>query len=114
MEFFRIKRDIPFMKHALVFNVISLITFILAVFFLVTRGLFFSIEFTGGTVMVLTYPQAADVQKIRDTVGKVGYADAQVQNFGSSRDVMLRLRVDPKADGAAQSQAVLGALTAEP
>src|SRR5580700_5546743 len=101
MEFFRIRHDIPFMRHALVFNVISLITFILAVVFLVTRGLFFSIEFTGGTVMVMTYPQAAELQKIRDTVEKLGYTDAQVQNFGSSRDVMLRMRVDPKVDGSA-------------
>jgi preprotein translocase subunit SecF len=113
MEFFRIRHDIPFMRHALVFNVISLITFILAVVFLVTRGLFFSIEFTGGTVMVMTYPQAAELQKIRDTVEKLGYTDAQVQNFGSSRDVMLRMRVDPKVDGSAQSQAVFGAMTAE-
>jgi preprotein translocase subunit SecF len=114
MEFFRIRRDIPFMKHALVFNVISLITFVLAVVFLVTRGLYFSIEFTGGTELLMTYPQAADLQKIRETLGKIGYADAPVQNYGTSRDVMLRLRVDPKVDGSAQSQQVFGALTAEP
>jgi preprotein translocase subunit SecF len=114
MEFFRIKNDIPFMKHALVFNVISAITFLLAVLFLAINGLFLSIEFTGGTVMEINYPQAAELQKIRDIVSKSGYADAQVQNFGTSRDVMVRLRVDPKLDGAKQSQAVFGALTAEP
>jgi preprotein translocase subunit SecF len=113
MEFFRIKRDIPFMKHALVFNVISLITFILAVVFLASKGLYYSIEFTGGTVMEISYPEAAELQKIRDTMGKLGYTDAQVQNFGTSRDVMLRLRVDPKVDGAAQSASVFNALTAE-
>ena len=65
MEFFRIRRDIPFMKHALVFNVISLITFVLAVFFLVLRGLNFSIEFTGGVVIEARYDQAANLEGIR-------------------------------------------------
>jgi len=95
MELFRIKRDIPFMKHALLFNAISFITFALAVFFLVTRGLHFSIEFTGGTVIEVAYPQAADIQKTRGLIEKMGYADVQVQNFGSSRDVMIRLPVRP-------------------
>ena len=63
MEFFRIRRDIPFMRHALVFNIVSFLTFAAAVFFLVTRGLHFSIEFTGGTVMEVKYAQAADVQQ---------------------------------------------------
>ncbi|CAG0951303.1 partial Protein translocase subunit SecF, partial [Rhodocyclaceae bacterium] len=62
MEFFKIRKDIPFMRHALVFNVISLVTFIAAVFFLATRGLHFSVEFTGGTLIEVSYPQAADTQ----------------------------------------------------
>ncbi|HEY1128515.1 MAG TPA: protein translocase subunit SecF [Roseateles sp.] len=95
MELFRIKRDIPFMKHALIFNVVSFITFAVAVFFLVTRGLHFSIEFTGGTVIEVAYPQAADVAKTRHTVEQMGYGEVQVQNFGSSRDVMIRLPVRP-------------------
>jgi preprotein translocase subunit SecF len=93
MEFFRIHRDIPFMRHALVFNVISLVTFLAAVFFLVTRGLHFSIEFTGGTVIEAAYAQPADVGRIRDAVGTLGLGDVQVQNFGSSRDVMVRVPV---------------------
>lgn len=95
MELFRIKRDIPFMKHALLFNAISFITFAVAVFFLVTRGLHFSIEFTGGTVIEIEMPQAADTEKIRHTVEKMGFGEIQVQNFGSSRDVMIRLPVRP-------------------
>lgn len=95
MELFRIKRDIPFMKHALVFNVVSFLTFAVAVFFLVTRGLHFSIEFTGGTIVEVAYPQAADVAKTRHTVEQMGYGEIQVQNFGSSRDVMIRLPVRP-------------------
>ena len=91
MEFFRIRRDIPFMRHALVFNIISLLTFLAAVFFLVTRGLHLSIEFTGGTVIEVAYAQAADIGKVRSTVEAMNVGDAQVQNFGSSRDVLIRL-----------------------
>lgn len=95
MELFRIKRDLPLMKHALIFNVISFLTFAAAVFFLVTRGLHFSIEFTGGTVIEVAYPQAAEIEKTRHTIEKMGYGEVQVQNFGSSRDVMIRLPVRP-------------------
>lgn len=91
MEFFKIRKDIPFMKHALVFNVISLITFLLAVFFLATKGLHFSVEFTGGTLMEVSYAEAPALEKLRDALAKEGYQDAQVQNFGSSRDVLIRL-----------------------
>jgi preprotein translocase subunit SecF len=93
MEFFRIRRDIPFMRHALVFNVISFITFALAVFFLVTRGLHLSIEFTGGTVLEVEYAQTADLEKTRATVEAMGFGEVQVQNFGTSRDVLVRLPV---------------------
>lgn len=91
MEFFRIRRDIPFMKHALAFNAVSFLTFIAAVFFLFHNGLHLSVEFTGGTVMEVAYTQAADLPKVRADVEKLGYADAQVQNFGTSHDVMIRL-----------------------
>ncbi|KAB2970567.1 protein translocase subunit SecF [Zoogloea sp.] len=91
MEFFRIHKDIPFMKHALVFNVISLITFLLAVFFLATKGLHFSVEFTGGTLMEVSYAEPPALEKIREAMAKEGYQDAQVQNFGSARDVLIRL-----------------------
>ena len=91
MEFFRIRKDIPFMKHALVFNVISLITFLLAVFFLATKGLHFSVEFTGGTLMEVSYSESPNLEKLRESLAKEGYQDAQVQNFGSARDVLIRL-----------------------
>ncbi|MEP7100540.1 MAG: protein translocase subunit SecF [Burkholderiales bacterium] len=91
MEFFRIRRDIPFMRHALVFNIISAVTFVLAVFFLATRGLHFSIEFTGGIVTQASYAQTADVEKIRSDIDKLNFGESQVQNFGSSRDVIIRL-----------------------
>ena len=110
MEFFKIRKDIPFMRHALVFNVISLITFVAAVFFLATRGLHFSVEFTGGTLIEVSYTQAADTQKIRDTLAKAGFSDTQVANFGSSRDVLIRMPLKPGQDTAALGAAVIGAL----
>jgi preprotein translocase subunit SecF len=91
MEFFRIKRDLPFMRHALIFNAISFITFAAAVFFLVTRGLHFSIEFTGGSVIEVQYAQSADIGKARAAVESLKFGDVQVQKFGSSRDVLIRL-----------------------
>ncbi len=93
MEFFRIKKDIPFMRHALVFNIISLITFLLAVFFLATKGLHLSIEFTGGTLIEVSYQQAADLEKIRKKLETDGFTDTQVINFGSSRDVLIRVPI---------------------
>jgi preprotein translocase subunit SecF len=92
MEFFKIRRVIPFMRYALIFNVISLITFIAAVFFLATKGLNFSIEFTGGTQIEVHYSDSADTDAIRHTLEKAGYK-AEVQNFGSSRDVLLRMPI---------------------
>jgi preprotein translocase subunit SecF len=115
MEFFKIRRDIPFMRHALIFNAISFATFALAVFFLLTRGLHLSVEFTGGTLMEVNYTQAADVGKIRDTVSSLGFTDVQVQNFGTSRDVMIRLPAQKGVSTAQQSDKVLAALkTASP
>jgi preprotein translocase subunit SecF len=93
MEFFRIRRDIPFMRYALPLNVVSFVTFALAVFFLVTRGLHLSIEFTGGTVLEVEYAQAADLEKTRHTVESLNFGEVQVQNFGTSRDVLVRLPV---------------------
>ena len=103
MEFFRIHRDIPFMRHALVFNVISFVTFALAVFFLVTRGLHLSIEFTGGTVIETAYSQPADIEKVRATVETLNFSEVQVQNFGSSRDVLIRLQT---GEGVKQDEVV--------
>ena len=93
MEFFRIRRDIPFMRHALVFNIISFVTFALAVFFLATRGLHLSIEFTGGTVIEVEYAQSADINRTRSVVEGMGLGEVQVQKFGTSRDVLIRLPV---------------------
>jgi preprotein translocase subunit SecF len=113
MEFFRIRRDIPFMKHAIVLNAISFITFALAVFFLVTRGLNLSVEFTGGTVVEVAYEQPADLAAVRHVVEGQGYAEVPVQNFGSSRDVIMRLPVAPGQTSGQQAEALFSALKAQ-
>jgi len=110
MEFFRIRKDIPFMRHALVFNIISLITFILAVFFLVTRGLHLGVEFTGGTVMEINYGHAADVSKIRETLNRIDLSDATVQSFGSSQTALVRLPTKQGVTGAQLSERVIKSL----
>jgi preprotein translocase subunit SecF len=113
MEFFKIRKDIPFMRHALIFNAISLITFVLAVFFLFSRGLHLSVEFTGGTVMEVSYSQPADLEKVRNKVSSLGFTDVQVQNFGTARDVMIRLPAQKGVSSAQQSDKVMAALKAD-
>ena len=113
MEFFRIKKDIPFMRHALVFNVISLLTFLLAVFFLFSRGLHLSVEFTGGTLIEVSYSEAAPLEKIREGLLKAGNSDVAVQNFGSSKDVMIRLPLKAEQSSAKAGDAVMAVLNQE-
>jgi preprotein translocase subunit SecF len=119
MEFFKIRRTVPFMRHAKVFNIISLITFVLAVLFLATKGLHFSIEFTGGTVMEVTYKDEAKPDAIRQALNGIGLTDITVTKFGTSHDVLIRLPLKVK-EGANQNEemkkqadAVLAALKAQ-
>lgn len=113
MEFFKIRRDIPFMRHALILNVISAVTFLAAVFFLTTRGLHLSVEFTGGTLIEVSYAQPADLEAVRGSVAKLGYTDVQVQNFGTSRDVLIRMPAIKGVSSGQQSEQVLAALQAQ-
>ncbi|WP_317204226.1 protein translocase subunit SecF [Janthinobacterium sp.] len=110
MEFFRIKKDIPFMRHALIFNVISALTFVAAVFFLVHKGLHLSVEFKGGTVMEVKYPKAANLESIRHTLEGMGYVEPGVTSFDTARDVMIRLPMVKSLSGANSSQLVFDAL----
>ncbi len=109
MEFFRIRRDIPFMRHALIFNAISFLTFAAAVFFLVTRGLHLSIEFTGGSLIEVQYAQSADIGRARTAIEGLGLGEVQVQKFGSSRDVLIRM---PLRGGMKQGEVVNRVFTA--
>ncbi|MGN6315399.1 protein translocase subunit SecF [Trinickia sp.] len=113
MEFFRIRKDIPFMQRALIFNAISFLTFFAAVFFLLHRGLHLSVEFTGGTVIEVQYPQAVQLDPVRKTLDTLGYGDAQVQTFGTSRDVMIRLPLKQGLTSAQQSDQVMAGLKAQ-
>ena len=110
MEFFRIRNDINFMKRAAIFNGISLVVFLLAVLFLITRGLHLGVEFTGGTVMELSYGQTADLDKVRTTLEKIGLPDATVQSFGSSQTALVRLPARQEVTGAQMSEKVMSAL----
>jgi preprotein translocase subunit SecF len=99
MELFRIRNDIPFMRHAKIFNVISFLTFVAAVFFLSTKGLNLSVEFTGGVLVEARYSQAAELEKIREGLRATGIDEPQVQNFGTARDVLVRLAVKDLQSG---------------
>jgi len=107
MEFFRIKRDIPFMRHALVFNVISLLTFLVAVVSLATKGLHLGVDFTGGTLLEVAYQQPPELNAIRDRLLKAGFSEPSVQNFGTARDVLVRLPVKEGVAGAKLSELVM-------
>lgn len=113
MEFFRIHRTIPFMRYSKILNAISIISFAIAVFFLVTRGLHLSVDFTGGTVMEVSYPQAADLEKIRTAIESQGGGEAQVQNFGTSRDVMIRMPLEQGRTSGQQADSVMQLLKAQ-
>jgi preprotein translocase subunit SecF len=113
MEFFRIKKDIPFMRYARMFNVISLITFLVAIGSLATKGLNFGVDFTGGTVMEVSYPQPARLDSIRASMAELGFTEAAVQNFGTSRDVLIRLPVKEGVTSAKLSEQVLEKLRAD-
>jgi len=110
MELFRIKKDIPFMSYGRITTAVSLVTFILAVFFLATKGLNYGVDFTGGTVMEVHYPQAADIDGIRKAVDSIGLKDATVQNFGTSSDVLIRLPLKKEMSIAQLSETVTKSL----
>ncbi len=113
MEFFKIKKDIPFMSYGKVTTSISLVTFLLAVFFLATKGLNFGVDFTGGTVMEVHYAQSADLNKVRDELSRIGLHDSLVQNFGSSKDVLIQVPLKQNKVGANLSEQVLQTLRAQ-
>lgn len=113
MELFRIKKDIPFMRHALIFNAISVLTFVAAVFFLFHKGLHLSIEFTGGTVMEVKYEKPANIEGVRKTIEGLGFTDTQVQTFGTAQDVLIRLPVQKSMTTAQVSEKVMSTLKAQ-
>src|SRR5205807_4867989 len=113
MEFFRIRRDIPFMRHALVFNIVSLVTFLLAVLFLATRGLNLGVDFKGGTLIEIAYPHAADLGRVRAAVDKMNLGEFAVQSFGSANSALIRLPLKEGVSSAQLSERVMTALKAD-
>ncbi|WP_333708530.1 protein translocase subunit SecF [Tepidimonas ignava] len=112
MELFRLQRTIPFTRHMLALNLVSLVTFVLAVVFLALRGLNLSVEFTGGTVIEVAYPQPADLAPVREAVAQLGYGDVPVQHFGSAREVLVRLPLREGLSSGQQTEQLLAALRA--
>ena len=110
MEFFRIERDIPFMRHALAFNVVSLVTFLLAVIFLATRGLNLGVDFRGGTVIEVTYGHPVDFNRLRAAIDKLNLGEFSAQSFGRSDTALIRLPLKEGQSSAALSEVVMGAL----
>ena len=110
MEFFKIRRDIPFMRNALLFNIVSFVTFLAAVFFLFSRGLHLSVEFTGGTLMEVSYSQPADLNAVRNQIASLGLNDVQVQNFGTAQDVLIRMPVQKGSTSGQQTERVMASL----
>ncbi|MCX7626827.1 MAG: protein translocase subunit SecF [Methylophilaceae bacterium] len=113
MELFKLKRDIPFMSYGRITTTISLVTFLFSVYFLAVKGLNFGVDFTGGTVMEVSYPHAADLGKIRKAMERLGLSEVSVQNFGTSHDVLIRLPVKPGTTSAQLSEEVLATLEQE-
>lgn len=112
MEFFRVKNDLPFTRHALKFNIFSVVMVVLAIFFLLTRGLNLSVEFTGGTLIEVNYPQAVQVEPIRQALARAGYPEAQVLHFGTTRDVLVRLPTRADLDSDRTSESIMQTLQA--
>jgi preprotein translocase subunit SecF len=113
MEFFRISRDIPFMRHALVFNIISLVTFVAAVLFLAVNGLNLGVDFRGGTVIEVTYAHPVDFNRIRSAIDKLDLGEFSAQSFGSSDTALIRLPLKEGVSSAQLSERVMGALKAD-
>jgi preprotein translocase subunit SecF len=113
MEFFRFTRDIPFMRHALVFNVISIVTFLAAVVFLATRGLNFGVDFRGGTVIEITYSHPVDFERARATIDTLSLGEFSVQSFGASNTALIRLPLKEGQSSAQLSERVMSALKAD-
>lgn len=112
MEIFRVKKDIPFMKYRGISAIISTLTFVLAIAFLSIKGLNLGVDFTGGTIMEVSYPKAANIENIRETLVTLNLTDTQVQNFGTAKDVLIRLPIIPNLSIAELSEKVAVALKA--
>ncbi|MET0918692.1 MAG: protein translocase subunit SecF, partial [Burkholderiales bacterium] len=113
MEFFRIRRDIPFMRYALTFNVISLVTFVFAVIFLAVRGLHLGVDFRGGTVIEIVYDHAVDFNRVRAAIDTLGLGDYAAQSFGRSDTALVRLPLKEGVSSAQLSERVMAALRAD-
>ena len=110
MEFFKKKTSFRFMPLRARWYAISAVLVLASVLLLVFRGLNLGIDFTGGVVLELTFPQAADLDQVRGALGEAGYEEAVVQSFGTAHDVLVRLLPEEGKAFNAVSRDVLAAL----
>jgi len=112
MEFFHKKTSYPFMATRKRWYLVSGLLILISLGALAVRGLNFGIDFTGGVVLELGFPQTADLEKVRGALQTAGFGGAAVQSFGSPQDVMVRLLPEKDADTNKLAQSVLGAIQA--
>lgn len=110
LELFHVKKDIPFMRWARSTIFVSVACILASIVLLATKGLNLGVDFTGGTVMEVGYAQPANIPAIREHLVRSGYGDAQVQNFGTAREVLVRLPVKAGVTSAQLSEKVMAVL----
>jgi len=112
MEIFKKVTHIDFMGKRKLAIVFSLLLMAIAIGAMVTRGLNFGLDFTGGTLIEVGYEQPVDLQEVRIALDKVGFGDAVVQHFGTSKDVLVRLAPRGGEDSEAIGDQILQVLNA--
>ncbi len=111
MEIFRVKNDIPFLKYRKIAAFISILTFVMAFFFLFQKGLNYGVDFTGGTIIEISYEEKANVDEIREQLTQINLNEIQVQNFGTDKDVLIRMPLNEDITIAELSELVNQELT---
>ena len=106
MEIFRVKNDIPFLKYRKIAAFISILTFMMAFFFLFQKGLNYGVDFTGGTIIEISYEEKANVDEIREQLTQINLNEIQVQNFGTDKDVLIRMPLNENITIAELSELV--------
>ena len=110
MELFKKTSSIDFLKIRYIVGVTSALLTLLTIWSLATRGLNFGIDFTGGTLLEVGYPQAVVLEDVRSALAGGGFPHAQAQHFGTSSDVLIRLAPEPGTESAQLSDKAMQAL----
>src|SRR5262245_3918569 len=98
MEFFKKKTSIRFMETRRWSYTVSGVLIVGSLLLLAVRGLNLGIDFTGGVVLELSFPQAAEIERVRSALDGAGFGEASVQSFGTARDVLVRVMPEEGKD----------------